>query len=55
MEIMIHVPKLAWLDSVEPAMMLRQLPILFMGLATYVLGTVATYKIAVNRFDQVDL
>jgi hypothetical protein len=55
MEILVHFPNFAWLDSVEPASMLRQLPILLIGLATYVLGMLFTYKISVKRFNQVDL
>ena len=55
MEIMVHLPKFSWLDSVEPAMMMRLLPILFIGLAAYALGMVVTYRISARRFDQVDL
>ena len=55
MEIIIHFTRFAWLDSVEPTMMVRQLPILLFGLAAYVLGMVVTCQISARRFDQVDL
>src|SRR5690554_2474163 len=55
MEIVVHFPQFAWLDSVESAMLLRQLPILLTGLIVYILGIIATYRVSAKRFDQVDL
>jgi hypothetical protein len=55
MEIVVHFPQFAWLDSVENAMLLRQLPILLTGLIVYILGIIATYRVSAKRFDQVDL
>lgn len=55
MEVSVHFPRFAWIDSVEPAMMMRQLPILLIGLAIYALGMAVTYQVSARRFDQVDL
>ncbi|NLA57672.1 MAG: ABC-2 transporter permease, partial [Firmicutes bacterium] len=55
MEIMVHFPRCAWLDSVEPAMLLRQLPLLLIGAAVYIFGNTAAYRIAAKRFEKVDL
>lgn len=55
MEIAVHFSQLAWLDSVEHAMMLRQLPILLIGLLVYCIGNVIAYRISAKHFDLVDL
>lgn len=55
MEIVVHFPHFAWLDSVERTMMIRQLPILLMGLLIYGLGITVSYLISARRFDMVDL
>lgn len=55
MEIIVHFPKFQWLDSVEPADMLHQLPILLIGMVIYVIGMLFAYKISVKRFEKVNL
>lgn len=55
MEVIVHFPQFKWLDSVEPEMLLRQLPILIVGILFYILVMLATYKISVKRFERVDL
>jgi hypothetical protein len=55
MEVIVHFPRFAWLDSVEPAMLVRQLPILLVGAVVYVIGNVAAYRISAERFEMVDL
>ena len=55
MEIVVHFPQFAWLDSVEGAMLFRQLPILLAGILVYILGTAIAYRVSSKRFDIVDL
>ena len=55
MEIVVHFPQFAWLDSVEGAMLFRQLPILLAGILVYILGTAIAYVVSTKRFDIVDL
>lgn len=55
METIVHFPGYKWLDSIEPEMVLRQLPILIIGLLIYIVVMFAAYKVSVNRFERVDL
>lgn len=55
METLVHFPKFQWLDSVEPDMMLKQLPFLIIGIIIYILSMIFTYRISANRFQHVDL
>ncbi|PNT94330.1 hypothetical protein CDQ83_00855 [Clostridium thermosuccinogenes] len=55
MEILVHVPKFQWLDSVEPDIMLKQLPILVIGIMFYIFSMLLAYKVSANRFQKVDL
>lgn len=55
MEVIVYFPGYKWLDSIEPDMMLRQLPILIIGLLVYIVVMFAAYKVSVNRFERVDL
>lgn len=55
MEGIVHVPGFAWLDSVEFAMQLRQLPILLFGVVLYFASIMAGYSIGAKRFEKVDL
>lgn len=55
MEVIVHFPQFQWLDSVEPEMMLQQLPILILGILVYIIGMFAAYKVSANRFERVDL
>lgn len=55
MEVVVHFPGLAWLDSVEPADLVRQLPILLIGLGVYALTMPAAYRLSARRFQRVDL
>jgi len=55
MEVLVHIPKFQWLDSVEPAIMLKQLPILIVGIIVYILSMLVAYRVSANRFQQVDL
>ena len=56
METLAHIPGVAdWFDSTDPAMLLRQTPILAAGLIVYGMGMALTYRKAAARFEQVDL
>jgi len=50
-----NIEYLLMLDSVEPPALLKQLPILAVGLVIYVLGWLATYKKSAKIFEKVDL
>ena len=55
MEVIVHFPGFEWLDSIEPAIMLRQLPILAVGVMVYIIVMMIAYKVSAKRFEQVDL
>ena len=54
-EILVHFPIFYWMDSTSPEDLLRQLPILFLGLFLYVVSMAASYRIAAHRFEKVNL
>lgn len=55
MEVVVHLPGLAWLDSIAPAALARQLPILAAGGLVYVAGLLFAYRVSAKRFEAVDL
>lgn len=55
MEVLVHLPGFEWLDSVVPSIMVRQLPILAIGIVAYIVGMLAAYYIAAKRFERVDI
>lgn len=55
MEAAVHFPGLGWLDGLDKASLLRQLPVLGVGALVYVGGTVLVYRIGAARFQRVDL
>lgn len=55
MEVIVHFPQFKWLDSVELDAMLKQLPILIIGVLVYIIGMYVAYKLSEKRFEQVDL
>ncbi|MDR0928482.1 MAG: ABC-2 transporter permease [Oscillospiraceae bacterium] len=55
MEVLAHIPALAWMDSVAAGDLLLQLPILLVGLVAYGVGTAAAYRVSAKRFERVDL
>ena len=50
-----HLPGLAWLDGTDTASCLRQLPILAVCAAVFVIYTLLACRIAVKRYEKVDL
>jgi len=55
MEVIVHIPGFAWLDSVSADMLWRQLPLLVIGIAIYAGAMFAAYFLAAKRFEKVDL
>lgn len=55
MEALVHVPALAWLDGVDAASLVRQLPVLAAGGLVYALCCVLACRVGVRRFERVDL
>lgn len=55
MEVIVHFPKFMWLDSTSPDMMLKQFPILIIGIITYILSMLIAYNISARHFKKVDL
>ena len=55
MEVLVHLPGFEWLDSVVPDIMLRQLPILVVGVVVYAVGMLIACRVSAKRFEQVDL
>ena len=55
MEAAVHLPALAWLDSLTPTDLVRQLPILCGGAVVYAAGSLLAYRTAAARFERVDL
>lgn len=55
MEAAAHIPSLAWLDSVAPADLLRQLPLLLIGAVVYAAAIIAAYHSSARSFESVDL
>ncbi|MDL2300718.1 ABC-2 transporter permease [Clostridiaceae bacterium OttesenSCG-928-D20] len=55
MEAIVHFPGFSWLDSIEPADLVKQLPILVFGIIAYISAIFAAYRISCERFEKVDL
>ena len=55
MEMLPHIHAVSWVDSMNPDAMLRQMPILIMGIVLYIAGMIFTYHLAAKRFERVDL
>lgn len=55
MEAVVHFPGMEWLDGVSPELLLRQVPVLLLGLAVYIGTWYWAYISAAKRFERVDL
>jgi len=55
MEASIYIPGLDWLDSVTPDALVKQLPILLIGIAVYITAMLCAYRVSAKRFERVDL
>lgn len=55
MEALSYIPATKWLDSTSLDMMIKQLPILGIGIIAYIGCTVISYQISAKRFQRVDL
>lgn len=55
MEAVVHFPGMGWLDGMDGASLVRQVPILLAGMAVYAAACFCTYRAASERFERVDL
>ena len=55
MEATAYIPALSWLDSYQPRHLLRQFPLLVVGMIYYGVFLTLAYRISVRRFEKVDL
>lgn len=55
MECAARLPSLSWLDGVQAADLIRQLPILAIGLTAYIVGMAMTYRVASRHLERADL
>ena len=55
MEASVHIPRLAWLDGLDKASLLRQIPVLLAGAVIYAGCNLVACKVAQRRFVRVDL
>lgn len=54
-EALVHFPGMGWLDAVDRAGQMKQLPILAAGVVVYAAGLLLTYRCAAKRYEKVDL
>lgn len=54
-EASVHFPGMRWLDGMDGASLLRQLPILLAGIVVYAAANALAYRIGARRFERVDL
>ncbi|KRO22109.1 hypothetical protein IV88_GL001298 [Pediococcus argentinicus] len=54
-EVLVHFPNFAWLDSISGSDQLKQLPILVIGIIFYALMMWVAYKVSIKRFAKVNL
>ncbi|WP_300251130.1 ABC-2 transporter permease, partial [uncultured Subdoligranulum sp.] len=55
MEYSVHLPAFAWLDSIRPGDLVRQLPLLAAGILVYIAGNLLAYRTASRAFERADL
>lgn len=53
-EACVHLPALNWLDSYNTQDIIRQIPILIIGIICYCICLVLAYRISVKRFEKVN-
>lgn len=51
----VHFPGMGWLDGMDGASLVRQIPILLAGLAVYAGANILAYRVGARRFERVDL
>lgn len=54
-EASVHFPGMGWLDGMDSASLLRQIPILPAGISVYAAANVLAYRVGIRRFERVDL
>lgn len=55
MEVIVHLPNFKWLDSMKTDDLMKQLPILGLGIFLYTMAMLLAYRISAKRFLKVDL
>ena len=55
MEAAVHFPGMGWLDGTSREDLVRQLPVLLVGIAFYAAACFFTYRAAARQFEKVDL
>lgn len=55
MECLVHLPAFAWLDSLQPGDLVRQLPLLGAGILVYIAGNLLAFRTASRAFERADL
>ena len=55
METLVHIPGLGWLDGIDAASLIRQIPLLLAGIAVYAITWFSAYRLSAKRFSQVNL
>lgn len=55
MECIAHIPALSWMSTTDTSYFIYQLPVLGIGILCYVIMNLIAYRIAIKRFEQVDL
>ena len=54
-EAVVHFPGMGWLDGVDGASLMRQIPVLLAGAALYAAANLLAYRVSARRFERVDL
>lgn len=54
-EASVHFPGMEWLDGMDSASLVRQIPILLAGIAAYAAANVLACRVGTRRFERVDL
>ena len=54
-EAVVHFPGMGWLDSVDGASLMRQIPVLLAGAVLYTAANLLAYRVSARRFERVNL
>lgn len=54
-EVSVHFPHLHWLGGTSYELQMKQWPILVVGVISYIIATVSSFKVSSRRFSKVDL
>ena len=54
-EAVVHFPGMGWLDGVDGASLMRQIPVLLAGAVLYTAANLLAYRVSARRFERVNL